>query len=273
MSAASLSVIVPAYNEESRLPALLDRLECDMDRLLAGTSLRLAEVIVVDDGSNDATAAVVGAHDELGGRLSLLRLDRNRGKGAAVRAGMRAATGERALVVDADMSTPLDDVVPLSRALDDGCDLAIGSRSIPGSRVLVHQPRYRELMGKTFNVLLRLLTGVPWRDTQCGFKLFSVEPTRPLFDLQCIDGFAFDAELCVNARRLGLSVAEVPVRWVNHPDTRVTLVRSSLRMLLDLFRIARCARRPLTAAPRVDVADPAVVAARNSARLEPPAVE
>jgi dolichyl-phosphate beta-glucosyltransferase len=235
--------------------------------------MRLAEVIVVDDGSSDATGTVVGAYDGLGGRLGLLRLDRNQGKGAAVRAGIRAATGERALVVDADMSTPLEDVAPLSRALDDGCDLAIGSRSIPGSRVLVHQPLYRELMGKTFNVLLRLLTGVPWRDTQCGFKLFTVETTRALFEIQRVDGFAFDAELCVNARRLGLRVAEVPVRWVNHPETRVTLVRSSLAMLLDLFRIARRARRPLTFPLRVDVADPAVVAVRKSARLEPPVAE
>jgi hypothetical protein len=186
---------------------------------------------------------------------------------------MRAATGERALVVDADMSTPLEDVAPLSRALDDGYQLAIGSRSIPGSRVLVHQPLYRELMGKTFNVLLRLLTGVPWRDTQCGFKLFSVEATSPLFELQRVDGFAFDAELCVNARRLRLGVAEVPVRWVNHPDTRVTLVRSSLRMLLDLFRIARRARRPLPVAPRTDVAVASVVAVGDSARVKPPVVE
>jgi dolichyl-phosphate beta-glucosyltransferase len=266
-------VIVPAYNEVSRLPALLDRLDRDIDRLLADTSMLLVDVIVVDDGSTDATASVVDAYDGLGGRLNLLRLDRNRGKGAAVRAGMRAATGERALVLDADMSTPLEDVVPLTRALDAGCDLAIGSRSIPGSRVLVHQPLYRELMGKTFNVLLRLLTGVPWRDTQCGFKLFSVAATRPLFDLQRIDGFAFDAELCVNARRLGLGVAEVPIRWVNHPDTHVTLVRSSLRMLLDLFHIARRARRPLSVEPRIDIADATVVPVRNSARLEPPVAE
>jgi dolichyl-phosphate beta-glucosyltransferase len=243
----SLSVVVPAYNEELRLPALLNRLDADMDRILGETSLRLVEVIVVDDGSTDATARIAETHPGLPGRLRVIRLDRNRGKGAAVRAGMLAAAGGCALVTDADMSTPLEDVVALSAELERGRDLVIGSRALPASQVLVHQPAYRELMGKGFNVLLRLLTGLPWRDTQCGFKLFRLETTRRLFELQQIDGFAFDAELCLLADRLGLAVAEVPVRWTNDPHTHVALVRSSLQMAIDLLRLARRAR----AYPRV----------------------
>jgi dolichyl-phosphate beta-glucosyltransferase len=238
-------VIVPAYNEAQRLPALLARLAADGDRIAQASDFRLTQIVVVDDGSTDGTAAVAREYTGLGDRINVLRFDRNRGKGAAVRAGMLEAVGEFALLTDADMSTPLEDLALLSNELRRGRDLAIGSRGLPGSRVLVHQPFYRELMGKGFNLLLRVLTGLPWRDTQCGFKLFRVERTRVLFELQRIEGFAFDAELCMNARRLELELAEVAVRWVNHPDTRVTLVRSSLQMARDLLRIARLARQPL----------------------------
>jgi dolichyl-phosphate beta-glucosyltransferase len=246
---SALSVVVPAYNEEHRLPALLAALEREFDSILESTSTRLVEVLVVDDGSTDRTAEVVRSFSGLRGRLSLISLPVNRGKGAAVRAGMLAARGERALMTDADMSTPLADTVPLSRALDDGADIAIGSRALEDSRVLVHQPLVRELMGKGFNLLLRLSTDIPWRDTQCGFKLFSLQSTRVLFQAQRIEGFAFDAELCVNARRLGLRLVEVPVRWVDDPDTRVRLARSSSRMALDGLRIASIARRKWVAPP------------------------
>jgi dolichyl-phosphate beta-glucosyltransferase len=250
----TLSVVVPAYNEELRLPALLRALDSAADPVLASTTMRLVEVIVVDDGSADRTAEVVRTFAGLEGRLSLLRLPANRGKGAAVRAGMLAARGDRALMTDADMSTPFADIGSLSRELDCGRDIAVGSRALADSRVLVHQPLVRELMGKGFNLLLRLATRLPWRDTQCGFKLFRLETTRALFEAQRIEGFAFDAELCVIARCLGLSLAEVPVRWSNDPDTRVRLGGSSLRMALDILRIARIAR-----GRGVDVPDPSVV--------------
>ena len=126
----------------------------------------------------------------------------------------------------------------------------MGSRSLPASDVVVHQPTHRELAGKTFNLLFRLATGLAWRDTQCGFKLFEQSTTRELFELQRIEGFAYDAELCVIADRLGLSVSEIPVRWVNNEDTRVTLFGSSLQMALDLLRIAWRARR--LERPRLD---------------------
>jgi dolichyl-phosphate beta-glucosyltransferase len=238
MRGGTLSIVVPVYNEERRLPALLEQLHVHADATLASARLRLLEVIVADDGSGDATPSILAESEHLPGRLRALRLPTHRGKGAAVRAGVLAALGDRVLMTDVDLSTPLEEVAKLSAELDSGVDLAMGSRSLPGSRVDVHQPAHRELAGKTFNVLFRLSTGLPWKDTQCGFKLFRIETARELFGLQRIDGFAFDAELCVNAHRLGLRVAEVPVRWVNNTDTRVTLFGSSLQMALDLARVA-----------------------------------
>jgi dolichyl-phosphate beta-glucosyltransferase len=245
MKGGTLSIVVPVYNEERRLPALLERLHADADETLASADLRLLEVIVVDDGSSDRTASILEASRRLDGRLRVIGLGAHTGKGAAVRAGVREAVGERVLVTDVDLSTPLDEAVRLSAELDRGTDFAMGSRSLPGSNVEVHQPLHRELAGKIFNLMFRVATGLTWKDTQCGFKLFRLETTRRLFELQRIEGFAYDAELCVNADRLGLRVAEVPVRWLNNADTRVTLFGSSLRMALDLARIAWRARRPL----------------------------
>ena len=243
MRGGALSIVVPVYNEERRLPALLEQLDAHADETLAPAGLRLLEVIFADDGSVDGTAALLAESKFLPGRLHVLRLSEHRGKGAAVRAGMQAAVGQRVLMTDVDLSTPLDQIGRLSDELDRGVDLAMGSRSLPESDVVVHQPPHRELAGKTFNVLFRLLSGLPWKDTQCGFKLFRIETARELFGMQRIDGFAFDAELCVNAHRLGVRVAEVPVRWVNNTDTRVTLFGSSLQMALDLTRVAWRARR------------------------------
>jgi dolichyl-phosphate beta-glucosyltransferase len=240
----TLAIVVPAFNEERRLGALFDALERDADRVADAARFRLEEVIVVDDGSTDATGRLLAEYD-LGGRLRIVRLTRNEGKGAAVREGMHRAQADFALVTDVDLSTPLDDLATLAAAHAEGADVAIGSRALDSSRVLVRQPAYREAMGKAFNLALRILTGLPHRDTQCGFKLFRLETARTLFDQQRVRGFAYDAEICVLARQRGLRVVEVPVRWTNHPDTRVKLFTSSSQMGIDLLRIAWLARRPV----------------------------
>jgi glycosyltransferase involved in cell wall biosynthesis len=260
----TLSIVVPVFNEERRLPVLLDRLDAEADATLVPAQLELLEVIVVDDGSNDSTPATLAASARLPGRLRSIRLPAHLGKGAAVKAGAQAASGDRILMTDVDLSTPLEEVVALSAELDRGIDFAMGSRSIAGSDVVVHQPPHRELAGKTFNLLFRLTTGLPWRDTQCGFKLFQRSTTRELFELQRVEGFAYDAELCVNADRLGLRVSEVPVRWINNTDTRVTLLGSSVQMALDLGRIAWRARS--INRPRLDDTLHREVAGEASAR-------
>lgn len=241
----ALSLVVPVFNESRRLEILFAALDSEADRQARSAGLQLAEVVVVDDGSTDETPKLLEARESLDPRLRVIGFERNRGKGAAVRSGVLATTSPYVLVTDVDLSTPLSEIVALKAALDEGNDLAIGSRGLPSSRIPVHQPRHRELMGQSFNLALRMLTGLPYRDTQCGFKLFRSERTRVLFDLQQIEGFAFDAELCLNAFRLGLRVAEVPVVWSDNRDTKVRLLRSSSRMALDLLRIWRVARRPL----------------------------
>jgi dolichyl-phosphate beta-glucosyltransferase len=236
----TLSIVVPVWNEERRLPICLQRLGEEADAAAAGAGLKLSSVLVVDDGSTDRTPAVLEAFDGLPGRFRFLRFDRdNRGKGAAVRAGMLAAEADFALMSDVDLSTPLDELTRLTEAIASGAaDVAIGSRGLHDSNVLVHQPWYRERAGKTFNVMIRVVTRLPWRDTQCGFKLFRLATARRLFELQRVEGFAFDVELLVLARGLGLRVSEVPVRWINDPDTHVGLFTSSAQMAFDTLRIA-----------------------------------
>lgn len=248
MTTQTLSIVVPVFNEERRLPALFEKLRTDAGAIVSNAGLELTEVLLVDDGSTDETAVLLDAFAASEPHVTVLRFDRNRGKGAAVRQGMLAASSQLALMTDVDLSTPLEDVSLLAQALEGGADIAIASRGLKESKVLVHQPAHRELMGKAFNVGVRLLTRVPWRDTQCGFKLFRHEQTRKVFELQRVEGFAFDVEVLVTARRVGLHVAEVPVRWIDNPDTRVGVMTSSTAMALDVLRIAYRARRPL---PRV----------------------
>ncbi len=242
-SAVRLSVVVPAYNEEDRLPASL----VELRRYLGGAPGGY-ELLVVDDGSADGTAALVTAASAGWPELRLLRLPRNQGKGAAVREGMLRAVGRRRLFTDADLSTPMTELQKLEAEIEAGAGIAIGSRAVRGSRVEVHQPVHRELMGKTYNRLLRLAALPGLHDTQCGFKLFTADAALTCFsDLDCL-GFGFDAEVLLRARVRGIRVAEVGVRWRNSEGTRVSSLRDGGRMLLELRRLRSCRRR-LAAAP------------------------
>ncbi|HVR28676.1 MAG TPA: dolichyl-phosphate beta-glucosyltransferase [Thermoanaerobaculia bacterium] len=224
-----LSVVVPAYNEEARLavtlPAILDYLEA---------TRRSFEVLVVDDGSSDATARV--AQSFAGRGVKAIRMPRNRGKGAALRTGVLASRGDRVLLTDADLSTPISELERLERHLG-GVEMVFGSRAVEGARIDHPQPVLRQWMGKTFNLMIRLLVAGGIRDTQCGFKLLDGPAARAVFADLRLDGFAYDVELLWLARRRGLRVAEVGVTWSHSPDSRVHLITDSIRMALDVLRI------------------------------------
>ena len=237
-----LSVVVPAYNEEAFVGRCVEGICAYLD-----SRKRPYEVLVVDDGSADRTsgeAAAAGASRP--GRVRVLRREANFGKGSAVQQGVHHARGARILMCDADLSTPIEEVEKLESALDEGCGVAFGSRSVPGAQVEVRQPLHREWMGRIFNALARsvVLPGV--RDTQCGFKLFTREAAERVFPLQTIGGFCFDLEILYLARRAGVGMREIPVRWINRTDTRVSLLRDPLEMALDVFRIRLRRRRDPT---------------------------
>lgn len=227
-----LSVVIPAYNEARRLPATLAVL-----REFCRSRRSGCEVILVDDGSTDRTAEVARPFLRTIPGLQVLRNPENRGKGAAIQRGVAAAKGQRILFTDADLSTPITELTKLESALDQGADVAIASRAIRGAQVRVHQPFYREGMGKVFNRLVQwwLLPGV--QDTQCGFKLFQRDWAHRLFLDLTIPGFGFDAELLYLARRAGARVQEVPVEWRNAVDSKVSPLRDATRMFFDLLRI------------------------------------
>lgn len=222
-----LSVVIPAYNEERRLGATLEGVASYLDERGLGH-----EILVVDDGSTDGTAELVRKHSFPAVRL--IELGTNRGKGAALRRGVAESRGRRVLLCDADLSTPIEELEALEERLDQGAAMAIGSRSAAGSDVRVRQPLYRELMGKTFNRVIRLLGVRGMTDTQCGFKLLDGELARRLFPRVATDRFAFDVELLWLARRDGHRVDEVGVAWIDSPDSRVHPVVDAAAMLRDV---------------------------------------
>ncbi|HVR95881.1 MAG TPA: dolichyl-phosphate beta-glucosyltransferase [Thermoanaerobaculia bacterium] len=230
-----LSVVIPAFNEGERLgPSLVKAIDYLRQRRLA------YEVLVVDDGSRDTTVEVAERFAADGVRV--LRHGRNRGKGAAVRTGALATRGGRVLLSDADFSTPIEELEKLEPYLEEA-DLVLGSRAVSGADIRQRQPVHREIMGKTFNLIIRLLGIRGLRDTQCGFKLAHGGVARDLCADLTVEGFAYDVELVWLAQRRGLRVVEVGVVWANSEDSRVSPVRSSLSMLRDVFRIRLRHRR------------------------------
>lgn len=227
-----LSVVVPAYNEESRIGATLER----MLEYLDGDG-RPYEVLIVDDGSTDATIERVRVIAEGRANVHLLHYDGNRGKGHAVRYGVLRASGDFILFSDADLATPIEEVANLLGHVRAGAEVAIGSRDIPGARLERRQAWWREMGGKLFNRVVQVVAVPGIRDTQCGFKLFTRAAAQNTFRLCRIDNFSFDVEVLYVARRLGYRVAEVPVRWAHQEGSKVVFVRDALRMLRTLFRI------------------------------------
>lgn len=227
----ALSIVIPAYNEEQRLPGTLETIRAWLDAQKID-----GEVIVVADGSRDATPQIVEARAAQWPALRLLSNEQNRGKGYCVRRGMLEARAGVALFTDADLSAPMEEAGKLLAALE-GFDVAIGSRAVDRGLIEVHQSRLREWAGICFNFAVRLLTGLPIVDTQCGFKAFRRERARIIFEQQRIEGFGFDPEILFLARRHGLTICEVPVRWANDPRSKVRVLRDGLRMVLDLFLI------------------------------------
>jgi len=210
----SISIIIPAYNEEKRLPATLERVR----DYLCRAEWEFWEVIVVDDGSKDATGDVARR-----ARARVLANPGNRGKGYAVRHGMLEAKGDWALFSDADLSAPIEELDKLWNAAErENAAVAIGSRAIDRSLIGVRQPRFREDIGRFFNLLMRAVTGLPFHDTQCGFKLFAAGAAREIFSRQRLDGFGFDVEVLYIARHLGYKCLEVPVRWNDVAGTKVS---------------------------------------------------
>ena len=226
----SLSIIIPAYNEANRLPDSLIKVK----QYLSTAKWDFVEVVVVDDGSRDNTVQLAEA---AGARV--LRNPGNRGKGYSVKHGVLQAKGEWVLFTDADLSSPIGEVEKLwSAAESSSAQMVVGSRAVDRSLVGVHQPVLREAMGRMFNTAMRVVTGLPFKDTQCGFKLFETAAAREVFSRQQLDGFGFDVEVLFIARKLGYQAVEVPVRWDNVEGTKVSLLLG-FKAFTDLLKVRR----------------------------------
>lgn len=246
MDCPFLSLVVPAYNEQGRLPATLKR----MRGFLSCQSFTY-EVLVVDDGSADGTAAVVEEAMPSFPGLRLLR-EPHRGKGHAVRQGMLAARGRYVMFCDADFSMPVEEVVRFPEAMGNRHQIAIASREVKGAR-RIGEPRHRHLMGRVFNLIVRLLAVPGLQDTQCGFKCFTRGAAREIFSRQVIDGFGFDVEVLYLARKLDIGITEVPISWYYSPSSRVDPIRDTMRMFRDVLEVRSNDRKGLYEGARTGV--------------------
>ncbi|MBW2971155.1 glycosyltransferase family 2 protein [Candidatus Woesearchaeota archaeon] len=229
MASSKLSIVIPAYNEED----IIAESVVAITNFFKLQKLNF-EILVVDDGSTDKTAAVI---KELSLKnLRLLKNGRNRGKGFSVKKGVKEAEGDIVLFTDADLSTPIEQFDKLREALVD-CEVAIGSRVIKGAEIRKKQPFHRLIMGRIFNIIVRLLTGLNYRDTQCGFKLFSADAAKRIFRAVKAEGFGFDVEVLMLAEKFGYRVKEVPVVWINRAKSKVWPLRDTFRMTREVLEI------------------------------------
>lgn len=225
----SLSVVVPAYNEEHRIERSLER----MVEYLESQPYSY-ELLLVSDGSTDRTNEIAQAAAQKNPNVQYLSYPNNKGKGHAVRYGIMRAQGEFILFSDADLATPIEEVEKLFPYLEQGADIAIGSRPLKESNLVVHQPWYREMLGRAFNLAVQTLAVKGIHDTQCGFKLFRREAARDIFSRCRLNGFSFDFEALFLAQRMGYPIAEVPIKWAHQPGSKVNVLRDGMRMLRDL---------------------------------------
>ena len=246
MSALGRSLVIPMFDEATRIDGTIDALACWPG--LAGT-----EILLVDDGSGDETVALVEARlNDLGPSVRLLRLPHNQGKGAAVRKGMLEATGKLVAFADADLSAGLHEIDRcFEEANETGADVVFASRAAFTSNIAVSQPKLRQLSGMAFNAALKVMGLTTFSDTQCGLKVFRADVARTLFEPLTTNGFAFDVEILLRAQRLGLKLREVPIEWRHFEASRVSPVGDGARMLLDAARL----RRTLGASPKAIVAE------------------
>lgn len=227
-----ISLIIPTFNEEKRLGQSLQKLSDFLKNFN-----QEVEVLVVDDGSNDATVSVAHSFENKFANFKIIRLEKNQGKGQAVKTGALAAKGDTIVFSDADFSTPIEEISKLLEKINQGYDIAIGSRSLNRDLVKKHQSLLRERLGRIFNGLVQILAVPGITDTQCGFKAFKASSTKNIFEKQKISGFVFDVELLYLARKQGLRIAEVPVLWYNNPASKVNPIADALSTIYDLVRI------------------------------------
>ncbi|HUX43535.1 MAG TPA: dolichyl-phosphate beta-glucosyltransferase [Terracidiphilus sp.] len=226
------SIVIPAYNESARIPATLERvLGCIRER---GWQ---AEVLVVNDGSRDTTAELVRGFAQRWPELRLIENPGNHGKGYSVRHGMMEARGEVVMFTDSDLSAPIEEADRLFAAIDNGADIAIGSRWLESGRQTHRQPLYRQLFGRCFNLVTRMMMRLPFADTQCGFKAFTREAAATVFGLQTIERWGFDPEILFIALKRGLKVKEVAVSWAHDERSRMSYLKDGMQMLQELATI------------------------------------
>jgi glycosyltransferase involved in cell wall biosynthesis len=231
-----LSIIIPAHNEEKRLPRTLEQVFAFLEK-----QAYTAEVVVVENGSADRTLEIAQSFAAQHPQLRILQ-NNERGKGLAVRRGMLEARGQFRFICDADLSMPIEEIVKFVPPALTDFDVAIGSREAPGA-VRYNEPAYRHWGGRAINLIIRLLILPGLQDTQCGFKCFSAEASERLFKLQTLPGWSFDIELLFLARRAGMRIHEIPIHWYFGEDSKVSAVRDALNMIRDIFRIHGNARR------------------------------